>query len=128
MPKKTAPLVRPTIDATRKTLKEPRLEDHALQMRQTRRDLEFQDATGVIVRSVELPSHGPFLITLLSEKFVHLPQPLSCGLTERNREIRAGGVTLLAISPQTPDHSLTFQEENRLDVSVLSDAGSTVAR
>lgn len=44
------------------------------------------------------------------------------------QEIRAAGATLLAISPQVPDNSLTTAEKNALQFSVLSDRGNVVAR
>jgi peroxiredoxin len=37
------------------------------------------------------------------------------------------GATLVAISPQKPDGSLTMQETNELTFTVLSDAGNTIA-
>ena len=42
--------------------------------------------------------------------------------------MQAQGATLLAISPQTPDNSLTIAEKNDLKFEVLSDIGNTVAR
>lgn len=35
---------------------------------------------------------------------------------------------MIAISPQTPDNSLTIAEKNELKFEVLSDVGNTVAR
>lgn len=43
-------------------------------------------------------------------------------------QIRATGTSLIAISPQTPDQSLSTAEKNQLDFDVLSDRGSTVAQ
>ena len=43
-------------------------------------------------------------------------------------DIRAAGAQLVAISPQTPDQSLTFAEQKALEFPVLSDAGNAVAR
>jgi peroxiredoxin len=43
-------------------------------------------------------------------------------------QIQAAGATLIAISPQLPDHSLATAEKNQLDFDVLSDVGSTVAQ
>ncbi|MBF8188062.1 AhpC/TSA family protein [Nonomuraea sp. K274] len=37
------------------------------------------------------------------------------------------GAALVAISPQTPDGSLTMQQTNELTFTVLSDAGNTIA-
>ena len=42
--------------------------------------------------------------------------------------MQAKGASLIAISPQTPDNSLTFAEKNDLKFEVLSDAGNNVAR
>lgn len=43
-------------------------------------------------------------------------------------EIQALGANLIAISPQTPDNSLTTTEKNELTFEVLSDVGNLVAR
>jgi peroxiredoxin len=43
-------------------------------------------------------------------------------------EIQAEGVSLIAISPQSPDNSLTMAEKNDLLFEVLSDTSNTVAR
>ena len=43
-------------------------------------------------------------------------------------EIQALGASLMAISPQPPDASLSTQEKNALSFEVLSDVGSTVIR
>ncbi len=43
-------------------------------------------------------------------------------------EIEEAGATLIAISPQTPDQSLTIKEKNELEFEVLSDNGNIVAR
>jgi len=43
-------------------------------------------------------------------------------------DIRAAGATLVAVSPQTPDQSLTLAEQRALEFHVLSDAGNATAR
>jgi peroxiredoxin len=43
-------------------------------------------------------------------------------------EIKALGASLVAISPQTPDYSLTLTEKHNLGFELLSDAGNQVAR
>ena len=42
--------------------------------------------------------------------------------------MQAHGAAVLAISPQTPDNSLTMVEKNELPFEVLSDVGNRVAR
>jgi len=43
-------------------------------------------------------------------------------------EIEAAGGTLVAVSPETPDNSLSTREKNELAFDVLSDPGNKVAR
>jgi peroxiredoxin len=43
-------------------------------------------------------------------------------------ELDRRGVALVAVSPQTPDGSLSMQEKNDLSFAVLSDPGSRLAR
>ncbi|KAJ6141703.1 AhpC-TSA-domain-containing protein [Penicillium chrysogenum] len=43
-------------------------------------------------------------------------------------ELRAKGVTLVAISPELPDNSLSTVEKNQLGYTVLSDLGNQYAR
>jgi len=43
-------------------------------------------------------------------------------------EIQALGASLVAISPQLPDNSLSTAEKNELQFDVLSDVGNKVAR
>lgn len=42
-------------------------------------------------------------------------------------QIKAYGASLIAISPQTPDNTLSMKEKNALEFEVLSDPGSKVA-
>ena len=44
------------------------------------------------------------------------------------KEIKSRGAELIAISPQTPDESLSFKEKNNFDFEVLSDNGNLVAQ
>lgn len=125
---KTPPHVMPTIEGTTKRLKDSGLENHALQTGQTMPDFELPDATGEMVRSVELRSQGPLLITFYRGSWCPFCNLALLAFQERNAEIKTRGVTLLAISPQTPDHSLTLQEKHSLQFPVLSDAGNKVAR
>jgi peroxiredoxin len=43
-------------------------------------------------------------------------------------EIKALGASLVAISPQTPEHALTLAEKHNLGFELLSDVGNKVAR
>ena len=49
-------------------------------------------------------------------------------LQARLPEIKALGATLVGISPETPDNSLTAIEKHQLEFEVLSDVGNKTAR
>lgn len=49
-------------------------------------------------------------------------------LQEYLPEIQANGANLIAISPETPDESISFKEKNELKFEVLSDSKNTVAK
>jgi peroxiredoxin len=55
-------------------------------------------------------------------------QHLSPALQAALPEITARGASLLAVSPQTPDHSLSIAEKAQLGFDVLSDVDQTVIR
>jgi peroxiredoxin len=42
--------------------------------------------------------------------------------------IRSLGASLVAVTPELPDHSLTMQQKEKLEFPVLSDLGNQVAR
>ena len=125
---KTAPHVFPTIEATRQRLIHSGLAQGALQPGQMILDFELPDATGKLVKSSDLRQTGPLLIFFYRGTWCPF-----CNLTvqayqEQLQSFQDRGVTLVAISPQTPDHSLTLQEKHHLKFPVLSDSGNGVAR
>jgi peroxiredoxin len=90
-------------------------------------DFELPDARGGSVTLAGLRSHGP--VVLVFYRGAWCPY---CNLQLRAfqaalADIQAAGATLVAISPQTPDNSLTLAEQADLAFPVLSDVGNTVA-
>ena len=49
-------------------------------------------------------------------------------LQEKNEEFKALGAQLIAISPQSPDASMTTKEKNELEFEVLSDHNNVTAK
>jgi peroxiredoxin len=91
-------------------------------------DFELPDATGKLVKSSDLRQSGPLLILFYRGTWCPF-----CNLTvqayqEQLQSFQDRGVTLVAITPQTPDHSLTLQEKHHLKFPVLSDSGNGAAR
>ena len=91
-------------------------------------DFALPDALGATVRLAELLTRGPVALVFYRGEWCPY-----CNLALRAYqaslpEIERLGATLVAISPQTPDNSLTTVEKKGLTFPVLSDVGNRVAR
>ncbi|WP_422931804.1 peroxiredoxin-like family protein [Singulisphaera sp. PoT] len=91
-------------------------------------EFELPDATGKEVKLSELLARGPVIITWYRGGWCPYCNIALRGFHKRLPEIRAAGANLVAISPETPDNSLSTAEKNHLDFDVLSDRGNKVAR
>ena len=49
-------------------------------------------------------------------------------LQEKLPEFKKAGATLIALTPELPDNSLSTSEKNKLEFTVLSDVGNTVGK
>jgi peroxiredoxin len=85
------------------------------------------DATGLAVSFQDLLSSGPAIVTFYRGGWCPYCNIELRAYQERMSEFTAAGVTLVAISPETPDASLTFTEKQGLTFPVLSDSGNAVA-
>src|SRR5262249_51865316 len=116
------------IDAANRRLVESGLAERALPVGAHAPDFVLPDATGRSVESRRLLADGPLVIKFYRGAWCPY---CNLGLRACQRhlpELRALGAALVAISPQTPDASLTLAEKHALGFSVLSDLGNRVAR
>jgi peroxiredoxin len=102
------------------------LRDKALREGQVAPDFSLPAVNGQLVTLSQLLAQGPVVLTFYRGEWCPY-----CNLTLRAYqqvlpEIKALGASLVAISPQTPDHSLSMAEKNALEFEVLSDEGSKV--
>lgn len=88
----------------------------------------LKDATGKEVSSDELLAHGPLLISFYRGEWCPFCNLELRALQKHLPEFKAKGVTLVAISPELPDQSLTTVEKNNLEFTVLSDVGNKLAK
>lgn len=91
-------------------------------------DFELPDANGKTVRSKDLLAKGPLVISFYRGAWCPYCSLELKALQDRLPDIRRKGATLVAISPQTPDTSLSTKEKLELAFPVLSDVGNVVAR
>ncbi len=101
---------------------------HSLKVGEKAPDFTLLDVFGKPVSLSELLQHGPVVVTFYRGEWCPF-----CNLQLRAYQnilpqIQALGASLVAISPQTPDHSLSTVEKKELTFTVLSDVGNSVAR
>jgi len=104
------------------------LAERSLKAGQQAPDFTLPDATGGQVSLSALLGRGPVALVFYRGEWCPY-----CNLTLRayqgiQPQIAALGATMVAISPQTPDNSLTTVEKKELTFPVLSDRGNAVAR
>lgn len=86
------------------------------------------NARGEEVSLATLLEQGPVVITWYRGGWCPYCNLTLRAFQERLGEFDAAGATFVAITPETPDNSLSTSEKNELGFQVLSDVGNTVAR
>jgi peroxiredoxin len=99
-----------------------------LQVGDTLESFSLTDATGAPVTLDELVDSGPAVIVFYRGGWCpYCNLALRTYQRELLPELGAFGARLVAISPQSPDQSLSTVEKAELDFTVLSDPGNRVA-
>ncbi|KAL4909852.1 hypothetical protein BDW74DRAFT_173337 [Aspergillus multicolor] len=117
-----------TFSAGLKDLKDTFDASRAIQPGQKLPSFTLQDATGTPVASASLLSTGPLLISFYRGEWCPFCNLELRALQKRLPEFKAKGVSVVAISPQLPDSSLSVAEKNQLEFAVLSDVGNKFAK
>ncbi|SIO37421.1 Peroxiredoxin [Paraburkholderia phenazinium] len=102
--------------------------DGALKSGQSAPDFTLPDAFGNQVSLKTLLAKGPVVISFYRGEWCPFCNLELRGLQEALPKIEALGASLIAISPEKPDHSIVATEKSKLTFPVLSDFGNTVAR
>jgi peroxiredoxin len=110
------------------TLVETGIAQQSVKVGERAPDFTLPDVQGSPVTLSELLKRGPVVLTFYRGEWCPW-----CNLALRAYQrilpqIRASGASLVAVSPQTPDHSLSTVEKKELTFTVLSDVGNSVAR
>ncbi len=101
--------------------------DKALKVGDKAPDFELPNAAGKTVKLADLTARGPVVITWYRGGWCPYCNIALRGFHKALPEIRAASATLLALSPETPDNTLSTVEKNHLEFEVLSDRGNKVA-
>lgn len=109
-------------------LVEAGIADSALREGSRAPDFTLPDALGEPVSLASLLEQGPVVVTFYRGDWCPYCNLHLRAYQQALPHMTELGATLVAISPQTPDHSLSTQEKKELRFPVLSDGGNTVAR
>jgi peroxiredoxin len=102
--------------------------ESALRAGDTAPDFELADARGGQVRLSTLLKKGPVVLSFYRGGWCPYCNLELRALQQALPDFAVANATLVAVSPQTPDESLTTAEKNELAFPVLSDNGSAVAQ
>ena len=110
------------------TLVKTDIAKHSLKVGEKAPDFTLPDTFGKQVKLSELLQHGPAVVTFYRGEWCPFCNLMLRAYQNILPQIQALGASLVAISPQTPDYSLSTVEKKELTFTVLSDVGNTVAR
>jgi peroxiredoxin len=102
--------------------------DHALNVGQHAPEFTLPDAFGNEVSLKTLLARGPVVISFYRGEWCPFCNIELRGLQQELPEMQELGATLIAISPEKPDHGVVVAEKNKLTFPVLSDFGNKVAQ
>jgi peroxiredoxin len=108
-------------------LKKSGLADRALKAGDRAPEFALPNARGSQTSLTHLLAGGPIILNFYRGGWCPYCNLELRAYQEILGDIRAAGGDLVAISPQTPDHSLAAAEKNALEFEVLSDHGNRVA-
>jgi peroxiredoxin len=91
-------------------------------------DFILMDAHGRPVQLKQLLETGPVVVTFSRGGWCPYCNIELRGLQRALPQIKELGASLIAISPQLPDNSLSTEEKNSLTFPVLSDVGNVIAQ
>lgn len=116
-----------TMEAATAKLRASGIERTALQVGQRAPQLHLPNAKGESVDLAQLWQQGPLIVVFYRGGWCPY-----CNLELRAwqqllPQVKAQGAQLIAISPQTPDNSLSTREKNELAFEVLSDSSLQAA-
>ena len=91
-------------------------------------DFVLPDALGRPIALAAALERGPVVLTFYRGEWCPYCNLQLRSLQDALADMRALGASLLAVSPQSPDHSLSVTEKHNLEFAVLSDVDQSVIR
>jgi peroxiredoxin len=125
---KVPPEIRDAMTRADMKLASSAIAEDAIEVGDQAPDFRLPDARGGYVRLRNLLAKGPVVLSFYRGGWCPYCNLELRALQRALPEIKELSAQLVAISPQTPDGSLSTAEKNELAFSVLSDIGSATAK
>jgi peroxiredoxin len=110
------------------TLRSAKILGRALREGERAPNFRLPNAQGGFIELDALLEHGPVVLAFYRGQWCPYCNLELRAYQKSLPQLQALGASLIAISPQTPDNSLSTVEKNELAYPVLSDVGLSVAR
>lgn len=117
-----------TLQAETEKLVATGIAERALSVGEQFPDAALSDAHGERIQLGELLKKGPTIINFYRGEWCPYCNLEINAFQRLLPEIQSKGAQMVAISPQTPDKSLTVEQKHNLEFAVLSDVGNKLAR
>lgn len=102
--------------------------ENALNVNSKAPNFTLKNTLGISFSLYEELKNGPVVLTWYRGGWCPYCNITLHYLQEKLPEIKKTGATLIAITPELPDNSLSTSEKNKLEFSVLSDVGNVVGK
>ena len=123
-----APEANKIMDESTAALEQSGLLENALKVGQVAPDFSLPNVFGKRIQLSSLLQSGPVVLVFYRGAWCPYCNMQLRALQLALPKFRALGASLVAISPQQPDHALNLTEKHMLEYEVLSDANNVVAR
>lgn len=120
--------IKTTMGQATQALADSGIVDASLKTGQPAPNFSLPNVTAQLVELKTLLAKGPVVLSFYRGQWCPYCNLELRALQAIQSDIEALGGTLVAVSPQTPDNSLSTAEKNELTYEVLSDVGNVVAR
>lgn len=109
-------------------LKTKRMEENSIQIGEQMPEFLLPNALGTIINSEDILKNGKMILVFYRGNWCPYCNLELKFLQDNLFRIKDKGATLIAISPQSPDHSLSMTEKNNLEFEVLTDTDNNFAK
>tara|TARA_R110002051_G_scaffold255120_2_gene314179 strand:+ start:11956 stop:12618 length:663 start_codon:yes stop_codon:yes gene_type:complete len=102
--------------------------ENALNVNSKAPNFKLKNALGKLVSLYDELKNGPVVLTWYRGGWCPYCNITLHYLQEKLPEFQKAGATLIALTPELPDNSLSTSEKNNLEFTVLSDVGNVVGK